>query len=78
MSKYASTLKILMRLDQITRPNLLLIKSITKSKPLGRWCHKGYNDICDTDRKIDLANMDNSFASDALKISQKLSNVKLK
>ena len=38
-----------------------LIKRNTKSIQLHRWCHPEYNKKCDIERKIDLANYDNSF-----------------
>ena len=37
------------------------IKRNTKVIQLHRWCHPEYNKLCDIERKIDLANYDNSF-----------------
>ena len=61
-----SVLRLVSKMDIITRPipgpYILTSELIeTAPHPLGRWCHRGYNPLCDTDRKIDLANSDNSL-----------------
>ena len=43
------------------------IKRNTKSIQLHRWCHPEYNKLCDIERKIDLANYDNSFCTKNIK-----------
>jgi hypothetical protein len=63
MIRQNSLLRVFLNLDQITRPTINLFKKENTVKPLGRWCHLDYNKKCDTDRKIDLANIDNSFTS---------------
>ncbi len=44
-----------------------IVHQLTKIEPLprqlGRWCHPAYNELCDVDRKADLANSDNSAGS---------------
>ena len=47
-------------IKEIANKNILnIIKKKEVSMPLGRWCHKEYNNKCDTDIKADLANLDN-------------------
>ena len=70
MIRQNSLLRVFLNLDQITRPTRNLFKRETTVKPLGRWCHLDYNEKCDTDRKIDLANIDNSFTS--IRVSESL------
>ena len=52
----------IMRIAMNTSPYLLPNGTkITAVKPLGRWCHLEYSNTCDVNKKIDLANSDNSF-----------------
>ena len=48
--------------SELVRP-LTLKRTTIPPKPLGRWCHQEYSDTCDIDKKVDLANSDNSFTT---------------
>jgi hypothetical protein len=39
----------------------LLPNKPKQTTPLGRWCHLHYSPSCDINKKVDLANQDNSL-----------------
>lgn len=65
MSYRSSLLRLISRIDTLTRnlpgPNRTTHFVGEQGKPLGRWCHEGYNPTCDTIKKVDMANLDNSL-----------------
>ncbi len=54
---FQSTLRVIFNNIKVNIPDVLRKKQVIA--PLGRWCHKDYNEKCNTDIKADLANLDN-------------------